>query len=270
MVSFPTACQSGGLRAGRRADWLAGACGLRCAPAARQGPIAAAAASQWQTPEIQTIPNPQNDRTLATNSQRAGRAPPRLPDSEARFIDGLGGLRPGWQVSVSLCTRGRKKNQPKNLHRDHTWAGAEAWSAEETITGHLSRTGRSEAVSATPRVTPKSGAKKTALHSSPKDQWPPIIAWAKSYGLHDVVRAWEKKPIPSRTRIFDQWVTEDPRHRSCVPPSETSREGWLPLCGFAATTSSRDLICCCLWSSGNTVKFLRRYTHYIRRYCVLS
>ena len=164
---------------------------------------------------------------------------------------------------------GGAKNQQQKLHRDHTWAGAEAWSAEETITGHLSRTRRSEGVSATPRVTPKSGAKKTALHSSPKDQWPPSSPELNhtDYTMWSVL---EKEPIPSRTRIFDQWVTEDSRHRLCVPPSETSREGWLPLCGFAATTSSRYLICCYLWSSGNTVKFLRRYMHYVRRYCVLS
>ena len=54
--------------AGEAIDWLVRA-DQGVPPAARQGTIAAAAASQWQTLDIQTIPDPQNDRTLATNSQ---------------------------------------------------------------------------------------------------------------------------------------------------------------------------------------------------------
>ena len=207
MASFLTACQSGSLRAGRRADRLAGACGLRCAPAARQGPIAAAAASQWQTPDIQAILNPQNDRTLATNSQtcRTSTAESSGLKSQLHWWSGrpkarLASLRwslhPGVQKSTTKTTSKPYLSWRWSLERwgDNHWT----FEQDEAIWRSFSHTARDT----------QKWCEENCPSFITKGPVAPVIAWAESYGLHDVVRAWERTHSKPRKNI---WSVSDRR-----------------------------------------------------------
>ena len=98
MASFPTARQSGDLRAGRQADRSAGACRLTCAPAARQGPIAAATGPRWQAPEHQQAPHQLQPLERPQGTAEAWRTSTAQPSGPISPLQCLGGRQPGWQV----------------------------------------------------------------------------------------------------------------------------------------------------------------------------
>ena len=110
---FPTACQSGDLRAYRSTE----ACGLTCAPCGSPGAncccngsaMAGSRASAGSTPAS-------TPRTTARNSRS-------VPDEHrpvARFSDGLGGRQPGWQVPFGFrIPEGVKISKETNETRPH-------------------------------------------------------------------------------------------------------------------------------------------------------
>ena len=95
---FPTARQSGDLRAGRQADRSAGACRLTCAPEARQGPIAAATGPRWQAPEHQQAPHQLQPLERPQGTAEAWRTSTAQPSGPISPLQCLGGRQPGWQV----------------------------------------------------------------------------------------------------------------------------------------------------------------------------
>ena len=217
MASFPTACQSGDLRADRSTE----ACGLTCAPCGSPGAncccnrsaMAGSRASAGSTPAS-------TPRTTARNSRS-------VPDEHrpvVRFSDDLGGRQPGWQVPFGFrIPEGVKINKETYETRPHL---SRRWSRglripTETVTGYSSRTGRTGGVPATPRVNQKR-CKKSHFFI-PKDQWPPSSTDLKPMG-YTMWSALEKEACSKPHKKI--WSVNDRRSQkqSCVPPSETSQK----------------------------------------------
>ena len=218
MASFPTACQSGDLRADRSTE----ACGLTCAPCGSPGAnfccnrsaMAGSRASAGSTPAS-------TPRTTARNSRS-------VPDEHrpvVRFSDGLGGRQPGWQVPFGFrIPEGVKINKETNETRPHL---SRRWSRglripTETVTGHSSRTGRTGGVPATPRVNQKR-CKKICHFFISKDQWPPSSTDLKPM-VYTMWSVLEKEACSKPHKKI--WSVNDRRSQkqSCVPPSETSQK----------------------------------------------
>ena len=218
MASFPTACQSGDLRANRSTE----ACGLTCAPCGSPGAncccnrsaMAGSRASAGSTPAS-------TPRTTARNSWSV----PVEHRPVVRFSDDLGGCQPGWQVPFGFrIPEGVKINKETYETRPHL---SRRWSRglripTETVTGHSSRTGRTGGVPATPRVNQKR-CKKIRNFFIPKDRWPPSSTDLKpmSYTMWSVL---EKEACSKPHKKI--WSVNDRRSQkqSCVPPSETSQK----------------------------------------------
>ena len=236
MASFPTARQSGDLRAGRQADCSAEACRLTCAPAARQGPIAAATGPRWQAPEHQQAPYQLQPLERPQGTAEAWWTSTAQPSGPISPLQCLGGRQPGWQVPFGFRIPGAWKSTRKPTSRpDHTWAGAEA------VGWGYPRRESPDIPAGTPRVNQKRCKNMPFLHH----QGPvaPSIDRYEAYGLHDVVCAWERSLLQAAQEdLISEWQK--------IPETVVRAaiwdftEGWLPLCRLAAATLISYLICC--------------------------
>ena len=237
MASFPTACQSSDLRADRSTE----ACGLTCAPCGSPGAncccnrsaMAGSRASAGSTPASTPRTTARNSRSVTDEHRPV-----------VRFSDDLGGRQPGWQVPFGFrIPEGVKINKETYETIPHL---SRRWSRglripTETVTGHSSRTGRTGGVPATPRVNQKRCKKMSFLH--PQGPVAPIIDRSETYGLHDVVCAWERSLLQAaQENMISEWQK--------IPETVVRAaiwdftEGLLPLCRLAAATLINYLICC--------------------------
>ena len=210
MASFPTACQSGDLRAGRQAGRSAGACGLTCAPCGSPGSAGSTPASTTRTTARNSRRVPDEHRTFRTNTHKP--APVMV----------LAAISPvGKSPLVFVYPRAWKSTRKPISRPEHTWAGAEGgWGYPRRESPDIPA-GRGELEEFWPhRTSIKNDAKNIPFHHH---QGPvaPIIDRSESNGLLNVVCAWERSLLQAAQKI---WSVNDRRSQkqSCVPPSETS------------------------------------------------
>ena len=120
MASFLTACQSGGLRAGRRAARLAGACGLRCAPCGSPGADCCCNSFALADSRHPDHPRPP-DRPYPGDKQ------PNLPDEHCRVFQTQkpaslmvsAALGPAGKSPLVFAPEGAKKSTKKPTSRPY-------------------------------------------------------------------------------------------------------------------------------------------------------
>ena len=178
MASFPTACQSGDLRAGRQADRSAGACGLTCAPCDSPGAncccnrsaMAGSRASAGSTPASTPRTTARNSRSVADEHR------PALRTHRSASVMVFAAVSPvGYSRLVFVYPRAWKSTRRPTSRPDHTWAGAEAvgW-------GYPRRK--------SPDILAGRGERKKAILKKchffiTKDQWPPSSTDMKPMGV---------------------------------------------------------------------------------------